>query len=146
VQADHHDRHDARGGGQEREQDLVQKAGEVPAVGGVGEEPDIDAEPPRFERSADASMRLGRRRSMGSIAASSSIAVLLRVSGVNWSASWSGETAGFGDHVEAGGQLGERALHGGQRPEDRGDFRGHGQPVVARVRGEGPVSSCSCRV
>jgi hypothetical protein len=89
VQADHHDRHDARGGGQEREQDLVQKAGEVPAVGGVGEEPDIDAEPPRFERSADASMRLGRRRSMGSIAASSSIAVLLRVSGVNWSASWS---------------------------------------------------------
>ncbi len=41
-----------------------------------------------------------------------------------------GEAAGFGDDVEARGELGERALHRGQRAEDRRYLRRHREPVV----------------
>jgi hypothetical protein len=51
VQAEHQHGHDAGCRGQGHEDDLVQQAGEVAAVGRVGQEADVDAEPSGFERS-----------------------------------------------------------------------------------------------
>jgi hypothetical protein len=41
VQAEHQHGHDAGCGGQGHEEDLVQQAGEIAAVGRVGQEPDV---------------------------------------------------------------------------------------------------------